>query len=118
MAKIQNHDYAGLRNFSDYLNNVLVAKETNRSLSILDDKNENRILLYKILDFCLNKWEDIVGSALMNERSFLGFAEFCKLLSVQSKNQKQSYHIGSIRSSVAVWQQFSITTRFSIKFRS
>ena len=44
--KIQNHDYAGLRNFSDYLNNVLVAKESNQFLAILDDENENRILLY------------------------------------------------------------------------
>ena len=50
--KIQNHDCAGLRNFSDYLNSVLVAKESNRSLSILDDEHENRVLLYKIPDTC------------------------------------------------------------------
>ena len=92
----QNHDYVGLRNFSDYLN-VLVAKESNRSLAILDDKNENRILLYKIPDFCLNKWEDIVSSALMNDRGFPSFAEFCKLLRIQSKiknNPITSVHSG------------------------
>ena len=82
--KIQNHDYVGLRDFSDYLNNVLVAKESNQSLAILDDENENRILLYKIPDFCLNKWQEIVSSALMSRRSFPRFDEFCRFLSLQS----------------------------------
>ena len=107
--KIQNHDYVGLRNFSDYLNNVLVAKESNRSLAILDDENENRILLYKIPDFCLNKWEDIVSSALMNDRGFPGFAEFCKLLRIQSKIKNNP--ITSVRSGAPSQSTSNVTPR-------
>ena len=108
--KIQNHDYVGLRNFSDYLNNVLVAKESNRSLAILDDENENHILLYKILDLCLIKWEDIVSSALMNDRGFPSFAEFCKLLRIQSKSKNNP--VTSVRLGASPQSTSNATPRF------
>ena len=43
--RIQNDDFVGLRKFSDYLAQVETAKESNRSLSVLDDEQENRALL-------------------------------------------------------------------------
>ena len=51
--RIQNDDFVGFRKFSDYVAQVETAKECNRSLSVLDDEQENRALLFKIPDFVI-----------------------------------------------------------------
>ena len=68
--RIQNDDYAGLRKFSDYLRQVETAKIRLSSLAVLDDEHENRVLLYKIPDFCHKEWAKQVTRATMEHRSY------------------------------------------------
>ena len=82
--KIQNHDCAGLRNFSDYLNSVLVAKESNRSLSILDDEHENRALLYKIPDSCYSRWCRQVAQNMARGYPYPSFSDFCEFICIEA----------------------------------
>ena len=44
--RIQNDDFVVLRKFSDYLAQVETAKDSTRSLSVLNDEQENRALLF------------------------------------------------------------------------
>ena len=75
---------SGLRKFSDYLSQVETAKESNRSLSVLDDEQENRALLFKIPDFCHMSWAKLAATSRYEHRSYPGFSEFCKFIRIQS----------------------------------
>ena len=83
--RIQNDDFVGLRKFSDYLAQVETAKESNRSLSVLDDEQENRALLFKIPDFCHKGWAKQAARARVERRPYPDFSEFCKFIRYQSE---------------------------------
>ena len=83
--RIQNDDYAGLRKFSDYLRQVETAKIRLSSLAVLDAEHENRVLLYKIPDFCHKEWSKQVTRATMEHRSYPSFSDFCKFIRFQSE---------------------------------
>ena len=83
--RIQNDDFVGLRKFSDYLAQVETAKESNRSLSVLDDEQENRALLFKIPDFCHKGWAKQAARARVERRPYPDFSEFCKFIRYRSE---------------------------------
>ena len=83
--KVSNDDYVGLRKFSDYLSHVETAKSSIRSLSVLDDEQENRSLLFKIPDFCHSRWSRKVAQAVEDGRSYPGFSEFCKFIRIEAE---------------------------------
>ena len=83
--KVSNDDYVGLRKFLDYLSHVETAKSSIRSLSVLDDEQENRALLYKIPDFCHSRWSRKVAQATEDGRSYPTFSEFCKFIRIEAE---------------------------------
>ena len=83
--KVLNDDYIGLRKFSDYLSHVETAKTSIRSLSVLDDEQENRALLYKIPDFCHSRWSRKVAQSIEDGRSYPSFSEFCKFIRIEAE---------------------------------
>ena len=83
--RILNDDYVGLRKFSDYLSHVESAKNSNRSLSVLDDEQENRSLLFKIPDFCHKGWAKLAARARVDHKPYPGFSDFCKFIRYQSE---------------------------------
>ena len=83
--KIHNDDYSGLRKFSDYLSQVETAKLSNKSLSVLDDEQENRALLFKIPDFCHKGWAKKAAKARAERSPYPEFSEFCKFIRYQSE---------------------------------
>ena len=61
------------------------AKDSNRSLSVLDDEQENRALLYKIPEFCHKGWAKQAARARVERRSHPNFSKFCKLFIISRK---------------------------------
>ena len=78
--KILNDDFIGLRKFSDYLSQVETAKINNRSLSVLDDEQENRSLLFKIPEFCHKGWAKVAARARVERDPYPSFSAFCKFI--------------------------------------
>ena len=79
--KVNNHDRKGLQKFSDYLNQVAVAKRSIHSLRFLDNDMENRILLLKLPEWCRQRWSRKVSEIkkrTLNYPTFEVFAEFVK----------------------------------------
>ena len=70
--------------FSDYLNSVLVAKELNPSLSILDDEHENRALLYKIPDSCYSRWCRKVAQNMAGCYPYPSYSDFCEFICIEA----------------------------------
>ena len=83
--KILNDDFIGLRKFSDYLSQVETAKISNRSLSVLDDEQENRSLLFKIPEFCHKGWAKVAARARVERDPYPSFSAFCKFIRYQSE---------------------------------
>ena len=94
--KIPNHDYAGLRNFSDYLNSVFVAKKSNLFLSILDDEHENRALLFKIPDSCYSRSCQKVAQNMASGYPYPSFSDFCEFICIEA--DVVNHPVTSIRS--------------------
>ena len=61
------------------------AKDSNRSLSVLGDEQENCALLYKIPEFCHKGWAKQVARKRVERRSYPDFSEFCKFIHFQSE---------------------------------
>ncbi|XP_071963458.1 uncharacterized protein [Antedon mediterranea] len=73
--KIQPRDAPGLRVFSDFLNEIVVAKQKISDLGVLDYSQENLKLIKKVPYFIENKWRNIVQS-YANVDSFPSFEIF------------------------------------------
>ena len=99
--KIQDRDGKGLQKFSDYLNQVKVAKRTYKSLEILSDEFENQKLLKKLPTWLVQKWIEKVVSSL----SFPSFDVFCEFISDKAKVENHS-----------LWESHSSVSR--VKFKS
>ena len=78
--KIANNDNFGLRKFADYLSNVEIIKETNKTLAVLDFEHENRSIFLKTPDYCRHEWQMFVGRALKNGNPRPGFSDFCEMI--------------------------------------
>ena len=78
--KIANNDNVGLRKFADYLSNVEVIKETNKTLAVLDFEHENRSIYLKTPDYCRHEWQMFVGRALKRGDPRPGFSDFCEMI--------------------------------------
>jgi hypothetical protein len=79
--KIANRDAEGLRNFSDFLKQCLVAARTNPSLRVLDDDTQNRVMLSKIPDWLVSRWARQVNKSREQTNMYPSFAEFVEFLS-------------------------------------
>ncbi|XP_078484851.1 uncharacterized protein LOC104265901 [Ciona intestinalis] len=58
--RLQQNDSMGLRRFSDFLNQVLVAKKKIHSLQILDFANESAKIVSRLPLFATSRWKDVV----------------------------------------------------------
>ena len=81
--KINQKDHSALRDFSDFLEKIIPARETIPSLAILDFAKENVKLLAKLPYHLENKWRDHikqwrVSHGEISYPPFKRFAEFIK----------------------------------------
>ena len=83
--QVSSNDYVGLRKFSDFLSQVLLAKQSLPSLKCLDDPQENRLLLFKIPDWCHRRWCRKVVEATNDGRGYPSFKDFVDFLKFEAE---------------------------------
>ena len=71
--KIQSKDSSGLRKFSDFLKQCLAAMSDITELSILNDCRENRILLLKLPDWLVIRWNRVASTYREANKHFPSF---------------------------------------------
>ena len=79
--KIAGRDAEGLRNFSDFLKQCLVAARTNPSLRVLDDDTQNRVMLSKVPEWLVSRWARQVNKSREQTNMYPPFTEFVGFLS-------------------------------------
>ena len=84
--KVAERDGKGLQRFSDFLNQLLVAKRSYPALSCLDDEFENQKILKKLPTWLVKRWiEQVVAVP-----DFPNFEKFCSFLSDRAKVENHS----------------------------
>ena len=82
--KINPDDNVALRKFSDFLRHVNTAKLTNKSLSCLDDEQENRSLLYKLPDWLHRRWARKVSESYHEGGPYPNFKKFVDFICIEA----------------------------------
>ena len=83
--KVSNRDSIGLRKFSDFWGQCLIAAKTNARLRILDDDRENRKLVSKLPEHLANRWARLVSSWREEKHSFPTFETFVEFLRKEAR---------------------------------
>ena len=81
--KIPERDHCGLQNFSDYLQQIVVAMNKYPSLSILNDEFENKKLLKKIPSSLASRWIEMVVER--EDGIFPSFCDFAVFIKARAK---------------------------------
>ena len=81
--KISNSDRIGLRSFSDFLNQCLLAKDR-YNMTVLDDELENAKMLEKLPSWMISKWAKQVYKSRINHNVFPPFTQFVKFVERES----------------------------------
>ena len=84
--KVSERDSKGLQRFSDFLNQLLVAKKSYPALDCLDDEFENQKMLKKLPNLLVKRWIEQVVLAT----DFPSFEKFCSFLSDRAKVENHS----------------------------
>ena len=79
-SRIGPKDSQGLQDFSDFLSQCEVAARSNRSLRVLDDDVQNRIMLAKLPDWLVARWGRVVHDNLEGHNEYPDFRTFVAFL--------------------------------------
>lgn len=83
-AAIKNKDYTAVREFSDFLQQCLVAITKVGGLDILNDAHYQKTLVQKLPEWMKNRWLREVAKTKTKEHRYPNFEEFATFIAVES----------------------------------
>ena len=83
-ARISDHDVSGLRKYSDFVQQCLVAQTLYPNLNILDHEKENNHIVSKLPDKLVHSWIRIVSDYKRKYGTFPSFRPFAEFLERES----------------------------------